>query len=204
MTPVIVVSVAPFSGKAAVALGLAAKLKADGAKVGWFKPLGPLTVRVNGATTDEDALFVKSALDLKEPLDALCPIPLTVDNITRIMKGTAKDMKSRISESFRAVSADKDVTFVLSMGNLSCGRSIGYSAREMVVEMGAKVLVVDHYMWPVATLDGILQIKEAVGDMLGGVLFNKLSPAKKAQVNTALIPNLTSEGVEVLGALPWC
>ena len=77
MLPVLLVSVTPFVGKNVVALGIAEKFRRAGKSVGYFKPIGPLVMPVEGGLTDEDAVFFRKVLNLSEPLETLCPLILS-------------------------------------------------------------------------------------------------------------------------------
>ena len=48
MLPVLLVSVTPYVGKNVVALGIAEKFRREGKSVGYFKPIGPLPILVDG------------------------------------------------------------------------------------------------------------------------------------------------------------
>ena len=71
MKPLYITAVVTFSGKTALALGIGLKLKDAGRKIGYWKPISTQPCTVEGQLVDEDAAFVKRALDLDTPLGHL-------------------------------------------------------------------------------------------------------------------------------------
>jgi uncharacterized protein len=57
------------------------KLRADGYSLGYLKPVGWIPEQIHGEIADRDAIFMKKALDLKEPLEEICPVVMTQDMI---------------------------------------------------------------------------------------------------------------------------
>jgi len=202
MQPVVFVSIVPFCGKNVIGLGMAQKLRAEGKRVGYFKPIGPLPVRENGGTADDDALFFKRTLQLPLPSEVLCPVVLDDEMITDVLRGRVKDMKEPILRAYAQASEGCDVVFVFSMGGLSCGRSIGFSTADLIREIGARTIVVDRFRWPLETLDGILEIQAEIGDHLAGVVFNHVAQGRISQVEQAVKPFLADHGVDVFGIVP--
>jgi len=201
MVPVCLASISPYAGKNAVALGMACKFRDDGKKVGYFKPIGPLPVRMEGGMVDEDAVFFKKVLNLCDPLDALCPVVLDDETVGEILRQKVERPKERILTAFKAVSEDRDIVLAVSMGRLSSGRAFGYSMRQFVEDVKAKLIVVDRYRWPMESMDGLLLMKEWVGDQLAGVVFNHIPRAQRSHVTQAVEPFLATNGIPVLGVL---
>jgi uncharacterized protein len=202
MLSILVASISPFSGKNVVGVGLARKLASVGKQVGYFKPLGPLVVRDGGRVTDEDAVFFKRVLNLGEPLEALCPIILHDETISDVLRGDVGEIKEKILVASRAASDGKDAMIMMSMGGLDCGEALGYPMSEFVKDVGAKVVLVDTYNWPLQSLDGILCAKKLLGDQLAGVLFNNVPTSRLSIMRQAVEPFLSQHGVPILGILP--
>ena len=184
-----------------MALGMACKLQDEGKKVGYFKPIGPLAVRAEGAMVDEDALFFKKVLHLSEPLEALCPVVLDDETMAEVLRQKVEAPKERILTAFKAVSEGKDVVLAVSMGRLSCGRAFGYSMRQFISDVNARLIVVDRYRWPMESMDGLLLMKEWVGEQLAGVVFNHIPRGHMSQLTQAVEPYLADQGIPVLGVL---
>ena len=91
MLPILLVSVTPYVGKNVVALGIAEKFRREGKSVGFFKPIGPLPMMVDGRMVDEDAVFFRKVLGLSEPLEAICPLVLTDQALADALRGAQGD-----------------------------------------------------------------------------------------------------------------
>lgn len=202
MQSVLLVSVTPYVGKNVVALGMAEHLRAEGKRVGCFKPYGPLPVVCNGKITDEDALFFKRALKLDESIEQICPLVLSEEVVNSHLRGKLGDARESILSAFKAVSDKKDVVLSLSMGRLSCGLSFGYSMDQFARETNSRVIVITRYHWPAETLDGIQHIRDLVPELFAGVIFNKVPASRADMIDTSVRPFLKSRGMDVLGIVP--
>ena len=202
MISVVISSVTPFCGKNAVAVGIAGQLKAAGKKVGYFKPIGPLVKREGETLTDEDVVFFRNALELEDPLGAICPIVLSEETISQTLRGEMDDSKKKVMGAFKTVSKGKDIVFTLSMGDLSSGLSLGFPMLDFVRETKARVLTVDRFRWPIGSLDGLLNMKNLLGDHLAGVVFNKVRNGHISRIEQGVVPYLASHGIESFGYIP--
>jgi BioD-like phosphotransacetylase family protein len=189
------------SGKTMITIGLAPALQESGYKVGYFKPLGKQPTMVGGKVVDADAQFLKEALHLAEPLEQICPVVLTQDLFFRALQGDAGDVRSRIQSAFEAVSAGKDVVLMGGAGTLADGSLLGIPTLGLVKHYRAPVLLVDPYQNEVC-IDCILMAREALGDMLMGVVLNRVTPQALPEVEQMIVPFLASKGIEVLGVIP--
>jgi len=202
MPPIFLASVTPYAGKNVIALGLAEKLRSQNKTVGYFKPIGPLPVHVDGVKTDEDADFFKKILGLDDSLETLCPFVLSDETLTDLMLGAISNVKADILSAYKSVAASKDVVVAVNMGRLSCGLSFGYPMHKFVKDIGARVIVVDRYRWPMETLDGIIHIKNLVPDLFAGVIFNRIPSAMTGRIAQEVQPFLKGHGVDVCGVIP--
>ncbi|HSC71601.1 MAG TPA: phosphotransacetylase family protein [Candidatus Methylomirabilis sp.] len=193
-------STAGNSGKTMITLGLALALKESGYKVGYLKPLGKMPTTVNGKIVDADAQFLKSVLQLAEPLEQICPVVLTQDLVARGLRGEAGDLRSRIQQAYEAVSAGKDVVLLGGAGSLADGAFLGMSGTRLAKEFRASVLLIDPYLNEVC-IDCILTAKESLGDHLMGVVLNRVTPQSLPEVEQMVVPFLVGKGIEMLGVL---
>ena len=194
-------STAGNSGKSLLTVGLGLALKESGYKVGYLKPLGKLPTTVEGRVVDADAQFIKSILQLAEPLDQICPVVLTQDLFVRGLRGEVGDLRPRIQKAFEAVAAGKDLVIIGGAGSLSDGAFLGMSGTRLAKEFRAPVLLIDPYTNEVC-LDCIMTAKEALGDHLMGVVLNRVPPQSLPEVEQMVVPFLVGKGIEVLGVLP--
>ncbi|HHT9119487.1 MAG TPA: phosphotransacetylase family protein [Candidatus Hypogeohydataceae bacterium YC41] len=202
MIPVIIGSVTEYSGKSLVWLGVGLRLREDGFKVGFFKPIGALPTRVEGVLADEDAVFLKKTVDIEEPLDSICPVVITEETLNSLLREEEGWVRQRIMENFLGLSKDKDVLLVHALGGLDSGTMVGLSMLDFATETRGKVIMVDKFEDTVTTLDAILQAREVLKDKLVGVIFNLILPPKVKHIKEAIVPYLKSKGVDTLGIIP--
>jgi BioD-like phosphotransacetylase family protein len=189
------------SGKTMITIGLAPALQDNGYKVGFFKPLGKQPTTVGGKVVDADAQFLKEALHLAEPLEQICPVVVTQDLFFRALRGEVTDTRSRIQKAFEAVSAGKDVLLMGGAGTLADGGFLGVPTVGLIKEFKAPVLLVDPHQNETC-VDDILMAREILGDMLMGVVLNRVTPQGLPEVEQVIVPFLASKGIEVLGVIP--
>jgi uncharacterized protein len=202
MITIFMASVSPFSGKNVVCLGLAQRLRAEGKRVGYFKPLGLLSERREGSAGDDDALLFKEALQLSEPVGVLCPLALTHENFMAALRGELGDVRKLTMAAFNKAAENKDVMIVKGMGRLSAGTFLGYAEHQFIKETAAVTVVVDKYAYPIDALDGLLHVKSIIGDRMIGAVFNRIAAGKVEEINNSVRSFLKSREIDVLGAVP--
>lgn len=202
MLPIVFASITPFSGKNSIGMGMACKFRAEGRRVGYFKPIGPVPVWEDDTLTDQDAQFFKKALKLDEPLEVLCPVVLSDEMVSMVLRGQSGPLREKIDTAYDTTAADKDIVMVFSMGRLSCGLGLGYPMSEFVERIDAKVVVVNHFRWPFETVDGLLSMHAALGDRLAGVVFNRIPVVRQSLINQAVCPFLKNRGISCFGLVP--
>ncbi len=194
-------STAGNSGKSMITMGLGLRLKEQGRKVGYLKPVGRSPITLQGRLADGDAEFMKQVLGLDEPLDALCPVVVTQDLVAQGLRGEVPDLLPPIREALGRVAQGKDVVLVGGAGSLTEGMFLGIAGLRLVKTLNLPVLLIDPYQTEVC-VDCILSAREALGDRLLGVVLNRVTPASLAEVSGAVVPFLRRRGIPVLGTVP--
>jgi len=202
MIPLYINSTSRYSGKSVLALGMATRFKRDGYRLGYFKPVGWLPVEIDGETTDLDAFFMQKALELKEPLEQVCPVVMTQDMIQLAYEGKLPDMDKKILDSFRKVSQGKDIVLLGGAGSLFEGGFIGARGIELAAALDAKILLVDLCRDGIATIDSFLYAKELLGERLVGGVINRVAPDKIDFVRKKVLPFLSNREIDILGVIP--
>ncbi len=202
MIPVFVASVTPFSGKHTVSLGLAKKFMREGRKVGFFKPIGLSPKTLEGTLLNEDIAFYKTALDLQESFEDICPVVVTDEVLSQVFRGVFPGIKGRILEAFERVSKGKDVVIICGAGRLSSGAILDYPAHAFIKDIEARTLVTEQYRYRMEALDGFLHARSVLGDLLIGVVFNRIVGTKRSHIENAVRPFLKARGIDVLGIIP--
>jgi hypothetical protein len=171
--------------------------------VGFFKPLGVFPTRVDGILTDEDVVFFKELLDLKDPLDTLCPVVLTQELLSEVLEGkNVESLADRIRAAFRRVSADKEIVIVIGIGYLWSGLIVGLSEADFIQEVNGKMLLTERFAWVNRTADRLLAARQELGDRLLGVIFNRVEPKEEHFVEHILAKYLRSRDIDVFGTVP--
>ncbi|MEW6213819.1 MAG: phosphotransacetylase family protein [Nitrospirota bacterium] len=194
-------STSGYSGKSLVSMGLGHKFKKDGFRVGYFKPVGILPIKVNDVLTDNDAWRIYRALELKDPISEICPVVLTQE---LAVKGYLKDVKgllAKIVKSYNQLSKDKDIILVGGYGSIYSGGVLGISGLKVIKRLNAKVVIVVKYEGEFC-VDYILQAKKDLGDHFIGVILNKVTHEYKQGVEDYIVPFLKRKDVDILGILP--
>lgn len=203
MIPVVMGSVTAFSGKSLVWLGMGLRLKEDGFSVGFFKPLGALPTRVDNVVVDEDAVFVKTAIDEDASLQSICPVVLTDEFLSSALKGKVEtsEIRHRVLAAFDELSVGKDVMLVHGLGKLSSGSLMGISELDFIKEIDARVVFVDKFEDPLETLDGFMYAHRMLGESLIGVIFNLVPQGRLKYIEEDVSPFLSSRGIDTLGII---
>jgi len=172
-----VTSLVKSSGKTAVCAGIGQRLLNEGKKVGFFKvvPDGPDTTTEGN---DSDAAFMQSILGLKESLEQICPV----------LGGTG-NLPDRIKKAVDQVSKGKDVVIVE-----------GENSPETAKALKARVIIVD------TAVDspggGLVSAGKAFGNLLLGVVLNKVPAIQAEKVRSQAPVELAKEGINTLAVLP--
>lgn len=202
MIPVFIASVSSFSGKNLICLGLGLKFKSDGYNVGYFKPVGFSPALVEGVLTDEDAVFLSTALEVDEPLQSICPVMLTDEIIGRLIRGEELNIREKTLTAFNLAARGKDLMITRGVGRLSGGTCLRFSELDFIKETRAKVIFVDKFQSSIDTLDGFIYASKMLGDQLLGVVFNLIPSAKIGSIRELLVPFLKNHDITTLGIIP--
>ncbi|MFQ5456148.1 MAG: phosphotransacetylase family protein [Nitrospirota bacterium] len=201
MTVLYIASTNPYSGKSLIILGLGLRLKEDGLKIGYMKPLGKLPSIAGDKVIDEDAMFMKETLELDEPIEYISPFVLTQDLFTQALKGENMDILKNIKLAYDHISKEKDCVLIGGAGNLYDGGFLNIPPYKIIKSLNAKVLLIDPYINETC-IDCIIAAKEGLGKRLIGVVLNRVLPNSMEYVKELVIPFLTKKGVDILGVLP--
>lgn len=182
MASLYITSIAPATGKTAVAIGLGRWLQSKNKKVGYFKPVSA----AGPGAADPDAEFAREALGLQEAAASLSAVAA---------QGAGEDVVEQIRQAYAAVSKGKDVTVVEGLSEASAASS------ELARLVGAKVVLVVRYSADLTAE----QVASAAGHFKGsllGVVLNAVPASRVSPVHDKLVAALQGQGIKVLGILP--
>jgi BioD-like phosphotransacetylase family protein len=194
-------STSGYSGKSLVSMGIGLKLKKDGLRVGYFKPIGILPIKVENILTDKDAWFIYRVFELKDHVAEVCPVVLTQEVTVKAYLKDMKGLLKKIERSFQQLSQDKDIMIVGGSGSIYSWNILGASGLKVIKRLNAKVLIVVKYEGEFC-VDYILQAEKDLGDHFIGVIFNKVTHEFRQSVDDYVVPFLKRKGIDVIGILP--
>ena len=203
MRSIMVSSPELYSGKSAVTMALASKLKDNDYKIGYMKPVGTIIVDSNGVLTDDDALTMKRVLGLEDSLHDLAPILFTYRLLDDTLEGKEKPLAGKLESTFQTVSKGKDVVILEGAGDMSGGSVLGLSDFEVARMTGSKILLVARYCDDFAVNRIITYMKMLPKDVeLVGIVFNNIGPHYINFVKEKVVPFFEKKNVKVLGVIP--
>jgi BioD-like phosphotransacetylase family protein len=159
------------AGKTMLCAGLGKTWLDSGKKVGFLKPLP-----VDHTGMDRDVLFMQKALDLKESVEAISPVPKPGDEI---------------KQAFAGISGEKDI--VLIEGGLL------KTSTGDIEALNAKVLVVHDYS---DSLSNSLEEYKKLGPRLLGLVINKVPESRISRTRDLAQSVLSQAGIVLLGMIP--
>lgn len=208
MATLYVLSTDTYSGKTAVCISLALRMRADGLSVGYMKPVNTGAVLHAGQPYDEDVVFMKHALNLPEPLEILAPVQLTPQRIEALLTtgGNADEFTAHLREAFRVVQDNHDVIIMEGASNLREGYVVDLAPPDLARIAGeagtdAKALAVIRYE-DARSVDHFLAVQKRLGDVLIGVVVNGVPRHQLEFAETTLRDYLEGRGIPVFAVLP--
>ncbi|HID96537.1 MAG TPA: phosphotransacetylase family protein [Candidatus Latescibacteria bacterium] len=201
MITLFIVSPQPYSGKSLLSLLLGMRFLEEGKRVGYIKPVGLSPVKVAGICTDDDAVFINNYLDLKGPLDLICPLPITSELVNQIIQGKIKDLAKKVREAFDGLSVGRDIMLVGGAGSFATGFILGLPSPRIAELLDAKVLLVIRYDSDLS-VENIFFARELFREHLIGTVINSIPRDREEYVRKSVLPYIESTGVNVLGAIP--
>jgi len=209
MKSLYITSIEPYSGKTAACLALGTRLQADGYKVSYLKPLSLQPWRVDDRVADEDAAFAKNVLDLSaEPWD-LSPVVITpeflrdcMDTLDCLPPDEHNERIELVIQAAAKASTGQDILLLEGGGSLREGYVVGLPTPMVARVLNSQVLAIVKYSDEIRTLDDALTAQYRLGDLLCGVIINRIPEEASIFIEKTATPYLEGRGIPVLGALP--
>lgn len=208
MKPLYVTSVERYSGKTATCLALGIRFQADGYQVGYLKPVSLQPWRMVDETgrvriADEDAAFVRDVLKISAQAWELSPVVLTRELLVEQLKNPqVETLYQSVNEAFKKASQGQDILLLEGGGSLREGYIVGLPSAEVARKLNSRVLVIVRYRDEVRLLDDVLTAKTRLGDLVCGILLNRVPAEAQSFINELAIPYIEKQGLPVLGVLP--
>ncbi len=188
------------AGHSIVTWTIARRLLETGLNVGFFKPFGTYPIHKKGVLTDRDALLLKEALNLQEPLDRICPYHLSEEAWRQ--QGTYEIIEG-IKSLAKELSTGKDILLVMGSKHIFFDDTYsGVSDIFLNTELEADFVLVDRYRKTSKSIYSILSVGSLLKERLKGVIINRIPPEKLEEVKYQMIPPLIQKGIPITTALP--
>ena len=194
-------STSGYSGKNMLVMGIGMRLQRDGYEIGYFKPVGAMPKEVDGKIGDDDAIFVQGMLGQHADPVLLTPVVVTQDFKVKAFSGHCEGLMDTIKANYAAISAGKDLTIVAGSGSMYSGKYCGVDGVTVVKELGIPAVIIDRCQKEL-NYDYLVVLREALGELLAGVVLNDIAPNMVDEVGNLIKPFLERNGVKVLGVIP--
>ena len=188
------------SGKTAVALGMALKLKNEGYNVTYFKPIGNQS-KFNG-NQDNDALLMSEILKIDTDIKNIVPFSIGPSYLS-VFKNRELTLEG-IKEAFRIVSEGKDIVIIEGAAFPYVGAACGFDVISLAGQLNAFVL-------NIIKIENDLSVDKAIflnnylvskGRKNMGHIFNNVPRQLLSKTEGVFKQILESTGCENYGIIP--
>ena len=138
MTALYIASWTEGAGKTALCAVIGRNLQSRGKKVGYLKP-----VALAEAGADKDAPFLKQTLGLEEPVEALCPLCLTREEVLAELKSDS--LGSKAKQAYAGAAKGKDVVLLEGLSGLGADAELAQASYQAVEALDARAVMVVAY-----------------------------------------------------------
>jgi BioD-like phosphotransacetylase family protein len=194
-------SMGEAAGKSALCSALGISLKAEGGRVGFFKPVVVHSDKANAGTVDKDTEFIKQLLALEEPVDLLCPVSLSAKEFSATANEKDPAWLAKVKEAYPRVSQDKDMVLIEGVSGFKAGSAQALAGSLTAKALGAKAILIVRYQSDLNASQIVSAAQTLAGHLLG-VVINAVPQRRMESVESTLVPSLEQSGIEVLGTLP--
>lgn len=193
-------STGDHAGQSLMAWSIALRLAEKGLRVGFMKPFGTQSIRVNDRWTDHDAFLFKRILKLREPLAQICPYLLPEQTCR---EKPAEKILKEMNSLARELSMGKDILLIMGSRHIFYDETIcPVPDISVIKELGADSLLIDRFRKTSRSLYSVLLIRSMLKEEIKGVILNRVPAEKLAEVQNTILPSLSEKGIPVTIPLP--
>ena len=202
-TTIYVMSTERFSGKTALSIALIHWLRRNGLTAGYMKPISTTAHAIGDRVLDEDAVFVKSALGLTDPLETMVPFFLTDQETKAVLeRADTREIEVRVLNAYRAVAAQKDAVILEGGTSLREGWIINLAPPRLCALTGAHALVVVPYLHILQVVDDLLAARSWLGESMVGSVINSVPKHLVGLIQEKVKPFVGRNAVPVFAVIP--
>ncbi|MDW7740142.1 MAG: phosphotransacetylase family protein [Bacillota bacterium] len=197
-----------FSGKAgggqtATALGIGLKLRKEGLKVSYFKPLGFRKGSVR--KDDEDVILMREVFGLPFASDIISPVTINRNYLTAHFPGDKDNVLNKLKSAYKTLSDGYDVVLIDGIIEPYVGHNQGLDDFNL-----AKVF--DSVVLPIIKADDDFQLDLNMLYLdlwninklkILGTVFSNVSQVQMNKCTSVYKPMLEGKGISVLGITPY-
>ncbi|MFX1293915.1 MAG: DRTGG domain-containing protein [Promethearchaeota archaeon] len=203
MKNIYIISFSEFSGKTALALGLALCLKDEGISVGYFKPIGVGSEIRSGRFIDEDVTLMRTVLGLKESVEEICP-PINVRigsySFGKQFLEDPEYYQKNIIEAYNNIKDKYDFLIIEGRHKIQSLFTYNLDSITLSKTFNSKILlisngIIDDIMFQKTLIDG----RNA---KLLGTIFNNINNRLITRLMGELIPMMNRFKVKFYGYIP--
>jgi len=189
-------------GKTATALGVGMKLKKEGLKVSYFKPIGFRKGTVK--KDDDDVTLMREVLELPFSCNTISPVTVNDQYLTAHFIKEFPKLLPQITEAFDRCREGYDLVLIDGSFEPFVGTYRGFDDFSLATSLGAAVL-------PVIRADNDFQLDEnlhyldtwsAQNTKVIGCIFNNVNQAQWNKSSSLYRSAIEEKGFPVLGVIP--
>ncbi|MBD3881319.1 phosphotransacetylase family protein [Phormidium tenue FACHB-886] len=191
-----------YSGKSAIVLGIAHRLKEKGLDIAYGKPIGTCLSQAQPPATpvEEDIQFIAQTLELPQTRILPMLLPLSQPTITRRLTGADPTNYTQHLQEYLQTGWG-DLVLLEGAGTLEEGRLFDLSTPQIAQTLDASVVLVSRFHSELV-VEELLAAKQKLGNRLIGVLINDIPRDRLDLLTSQIKPFLEGQGIEVLALLP--
>lgn len=188
------------AGHSLITWAIATRLVEKGLSVGFVKPFGTQPVHVEGIWTDHDAYLFKVSLNLKEPLERVCPYLITDES----WRGKGNE---EIMEAFKSLahelSEGRDILIVMGSKHIFFDdAACPIPDTSFIQELNADFILVHRYRTISKSIYSILSVTSLLKEHVKGIILNRVPPGDIGEVRKEVVSGLSRKGLPITTALP--
>lgn len=187
-------------GKIAVTLGIALKLKKEGYRVAYFKPVGNQQKLISGK--DYDALLMCNVLNLKTDINKIVHFITGASYMSGFKN--KKTVVEKIYKTFDEISRDADIVIIDGASSPYAGAAYGLDVANLAGKFNASILNIIKFVNDLSVDQAIFLNKGFVlmGLDVIGHIFNNV-PRQLLSKTEGVFKNILEEmGCKTLGVIP--
>jgi phosphate acetyltransferase len=195
-------------GKTTLCLGILAALRKRFSTIGFIKPVGQQHVKIDDSlNVDKDVVLFKEHFHLPFPYANMSPVILPSGFTRNFLNGQIdeKEIQSKISFSFDAISQKSSYTIVEGTGHIGVGSIIQLNNAKVAALLGLDVVIIASGGLGSAYDELALNVAmcQQYGVKVRGVILNRVLDEKRAMIEEYFPKCLKNWNIPLIGCVPY-